>query len=141
MQWFNNFIDNTISVKDSIICGILEPLLFLMMLFFARVMFYGKKQIKSNFFEKILFVDLKYRRTTKYRVPESVFVINLICFIFTCLIYVIMILHIILFCQATSIIFKILIILYIVLCGLVYSSILYHYKLKEDKRRKRIHRH
>ena len=140
MSLINNIINNTISIKDSIIVVAIEPFLFLLALFFARVMFYGKKYFKSNIFEKLLLIDLKYKRPIKYRVPECVFVVNLITFIIVCLIYVAVILHISLFCQVTSIICKIMLMIYLISC-LVYFLILYHYKLEDDRRQKRVHRH
>ncbi len=140
MEFIDNLINYIISIKDVLICTSIMPFLFLLTLFFARVMFYGKKHIKSNFLEKILLYDLKYKRSGKYCVPKSVFVANLVTLISIGLIYIGTILHIILFCQATSIIYKIMLIIYFISC-FVYMSIIYHYKLEEDRREKRIHRH
>ena len=123
---FENFINGIISVRDTIILMLTQPLLFLLLFFFARIIFINKHKNKTIFLKKLFLVDIKYI------VPKPLFVSNLLTIIFLLFLITMSLIHIFVMNKISSIGLKSSIILFYINI-LIYSLMIY----KSEKTEKR----
>ena len=103
-------MDSIISVKDTIILMTTQPLLFILMLFFSRIVAVQKSQ-KINILKKIFLLDSQFK---------DIIILNIFFFIFLIILETFSILNIIFNSQICSILLQASIILFY-LSGFIYS--------------------
>ncbi|MGN1213142.1 MAG: hypothetical protein ACI4TZ_03775 [Christensenellales bacterium] len=106
----DNFINNIISIKDTIILMTTQALLFILILFFARIIAVKKSQ-KINILKKIFLLDSQFK---------EIIILNILFLTSLIILEILSVLNIIINSQITSILIKVSIILFYI-TGFIYS--------------------